>query len=145
MRRRYVMATKDLYKRVLWPHLSERLPRGVRKLVGVKTEAIAHELCGNILDDYMEMAFEEMVDTGYYWPLPCLNTGYIYIKDQRDFIEDYVYDIELGGSMYHPVMILDKSITSKCKGYFKVLISDKNIDKIQQKAKSGVRYNENTR
>jgi hypothetical protein len=145
-KRTYIITTRDLYDVEMWPHLNERLPGGVRSLTGSETESEAQEMAADILDDYMIQGFDEMVEDGSIWVMPCFKTGYIYIKDQKEHYDEkfYKYDIELSGAFYMPVYILDRSIMNKACGYYRLLVPKRFIKKMQTNAKNGTIYNGST-
>lgn len=145
-KRHYVITSKDLYDPELWPHLIDRLPNGINGHVNCNSEKDAVEIASSIIEDYMKMACDEMINTGDIWGIPCLKTGYIYIKDQKlHYDEDYYkYDIDLNGAFYLPVFILDRSIMNKACGYYRLLLPLRKLKKIKNNAKKGIIYNGST-
>lgn len=137
----YYLSARELYDHEIWLHIKMKLPDGIKTLTGSDTKEEAMELSGEILNDYMKMAFNEMIEENKLLVFPVKNTGYVYIKDQKEFISDsvlYKYDINMKGAFFLPVYIMDKGLMKKSRGHYKILLNPYYNKKIRNLSKEGL-------
>ena len=136
----YYLSAKELYDHEIWLHIKMKLPGGIKELTGGEEDDAAMELSGKILNDYMSMAFKEMIDDNSLLCFPVKNTGYVFIKDQKKYLSEssiYRYDIKMNGAYYYPVFIMDKGLMKKSRGHYKILLSPYLRHKMRKLSKKG--------
>jgi len=104
------------------------------------TERKGKQIAKDMFTDMMSMMAEDLIKNDYFI-FPKKNFGYITITDTADpNRKDYVYNIETGGSIYSPIMKLNKLAFKTAKRNYKLRFNQYYRNIMCNKINDGNKY-----